>query len=141
LRERLSIGDAVKRLVDVYQLGRKREFVIEETPHEQPQISTHSRAPAVPGFARACGQLVHELIGRRRPPGREMTVIRGTMVCKTHAAAELANKLQAQGNQAIADPDTPYERTVAAAQKWARLCSNRPAPVRTVFTGVHQVWI
>ena len=103
LREGLSASEAVKRLVELHQLGRKREFIVEETPQLEPApdaLELHNRL-----ITKARGQLVNELVSASHRRG-EITIIRATPgLGKTHAAAEQANRLQAQGlNVAIIAP-------------------------------------
>lgn len=100
----LTPGDAVKRLVEEHQLGRKREFIIEQNnPAPTPDPDALARHQRV--IAQARGRLVAELVNAGTTRG-EVTVIRATPgLGKTHAAAELANRLQAHGaTVAIAAP-------------------------------------
>ena len=92
----LTPRDAVKRLVEQYQLGQKREFIVEQTapaPTPGPDaLQRHQRM-----IAQARVRLVNELVSAGTTRG-EVTVIRATPgLGKTHAAAELANRLQAHG--------------------------------------------
>lgn len=98
LREKLSTSDAVKKLVTDHELGQKREFTAVENPQAQPIDPTidpmieHEKL-----ITQARGQLVDQLLAASDRSG-EVTIIRATPgLGKTHAAGELANKLQAQG--------------------------------------------
>ena len=100
----LTPRDAVKRLVAEHQLGQKRAFVIEQTaPPPTPGPDALARHQRV--IAQARGRLVNELVNAGTTRG-EVTVIRATPgLGKTHAAAELANRLQGHGaTVAVAAP-------------------------------------
>jgi len=96
LTHHLTPSDAVKRLVDEHGLGQKRAFVIEQTAPPPPTgpdaLARHQRV-----IAQARGRLVNELVNAGTQRG-QVTVIRATPgLGKTHAAAELANRLQGHG--------------------------------------------
>ena len=115
----LTPRDAVKRLVAEHGLGQKRTFVIEENnpapPNGPDALARHQRV-----IAQARGRLVNELVNAGTQRG-EVTVIRATPgLGKTHAAAELANRLQGHGaTVAIVAP------TLAVAEnEWAPRLKN-----------------
>ena len=91
----LTPSDAVKRLVEEHQLGQKRTFVIEQNNPPTPGPDALQRHQRV--IAQARGRLVNELVNAGTQRG-QVTVIRATPgLGKTHAAAELANRLQGHG--------------------------------------------
>lgn len=99
LHNNLLAGDAVKRLVEDHQLGRKRETTVVENPSaiQLADVTLDALAAHQQLIAKARYRLIDELVTATTQRGK-ITVIRASMgLGKTHAAAELANRLQAEG--------------------------------------------
>ena len=95
LHQKLSASEAVKKLVEYHELGKKRETVIEVAP-VQPlrSIETHNQQ-----IAQARKQLAGELQKASHLSG-QVTAINATPgIGKTHQAAQLANRTYEQGKK------------------------------------------
>jgi hypothetical protein len=95
LHQKLSASEAVKKLVEDHQLGKKRETVIEVAPVQEVRtVEAHNQE-----IAQARRRLTSELQKASESYG-EVTAFKVTPgLGKTHQAAELANKLYGEGKR------------------------------------------